>query len=238
MAAALTLFSLSFQIGPVLRAHGTRAPACSMEEVEYRLNNYILSGPLKPLGNQCLIKVRKVNERTGGGLFVPTAETEKPKEGYVIAAGPGLVSAETGELIECPVAEGDLVLLSDFSGENIDYCGEKHIFIDANNLLGKFEDKAITLEKFSPIGDRVVVECAEAATETTTGIALALDDDDESFQGKVMAVGPGKYYAGKLSPVGIKAGEHVMYQRYAGADAKFDEKRFKIVFEKECIAKW
>ena len=83
--------------------------------------------------------MRKLEEKTGGGLFVPTADTEKPKEGIVVAAGPGKVNAETGELIPSPVAEGDLVLLSDFSGEKVDYNNEKHIFVNADNLLGKFE---------------------------------------------------------------------------------------------------
>ena len=82
--------------------------------------------------------MRKLEEKTGGGLFVPTGESEQPKEGYVVAAGPGQVDRETGELIECPVSEGDLVLLSDFTGEKIEYNGEKHIFVDAGGLLGKF----------------------------------------------------------------------------------------------------
>ncbi len=49
-AALLSLVSLAYQIGPAIRTHGTRASACTMEE--YRLNNYILPGPVKPLGNQ------------------------------------------------------------------------------------------------------------------------------------------------------------------------------------------
>lgn len=151
----LSLFSLAYQLGsPAVRSQ-LRAPSCSME---LRLNNYILPGPLQPLGNQArapapraprssasedpgltpdgvvcahpsqvLVKPRKLEDKTDGGLFVPTAESEKPKEGFVIAAGPGTVSAETGEMIECPVKEGDLVLLSDFSGEKIDYNGENHV---------------------------------------------------------------------------------------------------------------
>ena len=56
--------------------------------------------------------------------------------------------------------------------------------------------------------------------------------------GEVAAVGKGKYYNGALRPVGIAKGESVMYDKYAGAEAKFDGKKFKIVSEKECIAKW
>jgi len=234
--SALALSSLAFQLSPVVRMHGARVPACAMDE--HRLNNYILPGPLKPLGNQVLIKLRKLEEKTGGGLFVPTADTEKPKEGIVVASGPGYVDPASGTLIECPVAEGDLVLLTDFTGEKVEYNGEKHIFVDADVLLGKFADKSLSLDGFTPIGDRVLVEVAEVATETSTGIALALEDDDDSFQGEVAAVGAGKYYNGQLKPVGIAKGESVMYARYAGAAAKLDGKQYKIVSEGECIAKW
>ena len=55
---SLSLISLAYQLGPAVRTHGTRAPACTMGE--YRLNNYILPGPVKPLGNQ----VQKCSHRT------------------------------------------------------------------------------------------------------------------------------------------------------------------------------
>lgn len=207
--------------------------------MDYRLNNYVLPGPLKPLNNQALVKLRQKSEQTGGGLFVPTEETEKPKEGIVIAAGPGKQHPDTGKLLECPVKEGELVLLSDFNGEKVEYNGEGHMFVDADTLLGSFKDKEITSAAFQPLGDRVMVEMAEAQTETTTGIALALDDDDDANCGEVVSVGPGKAQPnGELKPVGISQGDSVMYARYTGSEATMDGKRFKIVSEGDCIAKW
>ena len=50
LTAALSLSSLAYQLGaPSVRADAARASACVMEN---RLNNYILDGPLQPLGNQ------------------------------------------------------------------------------------------------------------------------------------------------------------------------------------------
>lgn len=236
MLSAVSLLALAYSLGPPSPRLHARASGCSME---HRLNNYVLPGPMKPLGNQVLVKMRKVQEQTDGGLFVPTADTEKPKEGNVIAAGPGSVHPETGELIACPVKEGDLVLLSDFSGEKVDYDGDKHVFINADSLLGVFADGAMTVSGFTPIGDRILIEVAEAEQQTSTGIALALDEDDDDNSGKVAAVGAGKILAnGKLQPVEIATGESVMYSRRAGADAKLEGKRFKIVFESQCICKW
>ena len=236
LAACAAVFSLAYTLGPSAPRH---APRAQVRMAEYRLNNYILDGPMKPLGNQVLVKMRKVSEQTDGGLFVPTADSEKPKEGFVVAAGPGSVHPETGELIACPVKEGDLVLLSDFVGEKVEYNGEGHIFVNADGLLGVFSDQSMTVSSFSPIGDRVLVELAEAETTTSTGIALAMDEDEDENSGTVAAVGAGKILDnGKLRPVGIEPGESVMYRRRSGADAKLEGKKFKIVSESECVCKW
>lgn len=202
------------------------------------LNNQLLSGPLQPLGNQVLVRLRRGEEKTGGGLFVPTAETEKPKEGFVVATGPGVINEKTGELIPCPVAVGDLVLLSDFSGENVDYDGQKHIFMDVEKVLGTFANQEVTAGAFKPLGDRVLLAMAEKATETTTGIALALDEDDENCVGEAVAVGEGKYIKGECRPVNVAVGQTVMYAKYKGSEAKLDGRSFLVVEEGDCVAKW
>ena len=38
--------------------------------------------------------------------------------------------------------------------------------------------------------------------------------------------------------VGIDAGDHVMYDKYAGSDAELAGKKYKVVDAKDCIAKW
>jgi chaperonin GroES len=81
----------------------------------------------RPNSAQVMIKLRKLDEKTTGGLFVPTADAEKPKEGFVIAAGPGRVNPDSGETFPCPVKEGDLVLIKDFTGEKVDYDGAQHV---------------------------------------------------------------------------------------------------------------
>ena len=194
---------------------------------------------MNALNNQVLVKPRAVQETTGGGLFVPTSEIEKPKEGVVVSAGPGKTHPDTGNVLPCPVKEGDLVLMSDYVGENVDYNGEKHIFVDGDTLLGVYADKKLTIDAFEPLGDRVLVEIAEQATETTTGIALAGAEDEEANTGTVAAVGSGKFQPnGEKKAVGIKAGENVMYARYVGCETSLEGKRFMIVQEKDCLAKW
>jgi len=236
MLAVVATSLVAFQLTPLPTSSALRAASPVMES---RLNNYVLPGPMRPLGNQVMIKLRKADDKTTGGLFVPTQEVEKPKEGTVVMAGPGKAHPETGKLIECPVKEGDLVLLSDFSGEKVDYNGEQHIFTDADSILGSFEGQNPTISAFKPSRNLVVLAVSEQETETSTGIALAGLDEEEANSGEVVAVGPGLYAAnGDLLAVSVASGESVMYARYGAADATIDGKPYKIVAENDCLVKW
>lgn len=236
---ASTLMALAYQITPsALQARSAaRAPASLMQET--RLNNYVLPGPMKPLGNQVMIKLRKIDDRTTGGLFVPTAEVERPKEGIVVLAGPGKPDPTTGVIVDCPVKEGDLVLLSDYSGETVDYNGEKHIFCDADSLLGGFDGADISATSFKPLGDLLMLAMADMETETSTGIALAGMEEEEGNSGKVVAAGPGCRAAnGELIAPSVAVGESVMYMRRMGAEASIGGKTYIIVSEADCLVKW
>ena len=161
-----------------------------------------------------MIKMRKADDKTTGGLFVPTGEVAVPKEGSVVLAGPGRTNPQNGDMMECPVKVGDLVLLSEYTGEKIDYNNEQHIFCDADSLLGSFSGGSPTADAFNPLGDLIMVEMAEQETSTTTGIALAGLEEEESNSGKVVKVGPGRYAAnGKLVAPTVTPGESVMFGR-------------------------
>jgi len=212
-------------------------------EEQYRLNNYILSGPLRPVGNQVLIKPRKVEEKSAGGLlFVANPEVERPKEGLVVAAGPGKTDPLTGKLLANPVKNGDLVLLNlnDYTSESVEYNGEKHLFADAGSLLGTFDNQETTVSAFRPLGDRLLVEVPQEEEVTATGIAIAgAGDDDDANSGLVVAVGAGRLNRnGELEPVAVKPGESVMYKPRSGIDVNIEGKKFRVVSESNCFAKW
>ena len=110
----------------------------------------------------------------------------------------------------------------------------------AEDVICRFENKETTVAAFSPLGDRVLVEIAAAEQETATGIAIATgDDEEEDNSGVVAAVGAGRYNQnGELCPVSVSAGENVMYARRSGIDATLEGKKFKVVSERDCLAKW
>jgi len=240
MAATLAYAALSYQVGaPSTRGTAIRATSAVMQEQQYKLNNYMLPGPLTPLADQILVKQSKMADVTSGGLFMPADSTEKPSEGLVVLAGPGTTHPETGKLIPNPCKEGDLILLSEYVGEKVDYCGDKHAFVSASEVLGVFDGGSPVVGSFKPLQDRVLVKLQDAATETSSGIALASESADEPTQGEVIAVGEGLITSqGDLVPPGISPGESVIYGKYTGTMVSIEGVEYKVVSASDCLAKW
>ena len=71
-----------------------------------------------------------------------------------------------------------------------------------------------------PLGDRVVIEVAEAETKTASGIILADTAKEKPMKGVVVAVGPGEFKDGQRSPMDVKAGWH--YPGISGYSFCFD----------------
>lgn len=91
---------------------------------------------LKPLGNRILIKRFKA-KTTKGGILLPEAAQEKPKEGEVIAVGPGK-SDEHGVKEFINVKVGDRVLFSSYSGTEVKNQDgeEEYLILSEDDILG------------------------------------------------------------------------------------------------------
>jgi len=80
---------------------------------------------LRPIDNKIIIRPRKPEEVTKGGLFIPDAARDKAiHDGEVIAVGPGRLKSD-GTRIEMKVKVGDNVVYNEFAGVEIDWEGEK-----------------------------------------------------------------------------------------------------------------
>jgi len=204
------------------------------------LNNIVVDKPISPLGSQLLIKLNKVDDKTEGGLFVPTGASEKPKEGVVVAAGPGGTHPVTGTDVTNPYAPGDLVLFAEGAGERVDYNSEKHIFCESTDVYGKFTGDAASVGDFEPACDCVLVTITEAPEETVSGIALSLDVDERADnKGEVVAVGGGGLSVkGDALPMPVSVGDNVLYSKKAGTVTKIDGTAYKLVTSGDCLAKW
>lgn len=72
---------------------------------------------IRPLGNRVLIERSKA-QTTKGGIILPDSAQEKPKEGKVIAVGPGKCNDE-GKCEPLNLKVGDRVLFSAYAGTEI-----------------------------------------------------------------------------------------------------------------------
>ncbi|MEN6547218.1 MAG: co-chaperone GroES [Armatimonadia bacterium] len=89
---------------------------------------------LQPLGDRVLVKPLEAEEKTAGGIILPEAAQEKPREGEVIAVGPGKLN-DKGERKVLGVKVGDKVVYSEYGGTEISYEGTDYLLIDESSIL-------------------------------------------------------------------------------------------------------
>lgn len=91
-----------------------------------------------------------------------------------------------------------------------------------------------------PLADRVVIEIHkdEKGSKTKAGIYLPETVDKERpEQGKVVAVGPGKFSdEGKRIPLNVKRGDIVLFTKYGPNEIKVDGKEYLIAREEDILA--
>lgn len=87
-----------------------------------------------------------------------------------------------------------------------------------------------------PLGDRVVLKQCEAEETTKSGIILAGSAQEKPQEAEVVAVGPGGMVDGKEVSMQVKAGDKVIYSKYAGNEVKVDGEEFIIVKQNDILA--
>ena len=86
--------------------------------------------------------------------------------------------------------------------------------------------------KFRPLHDRVVVRRLEAEEKTKGGIIIPDTVKEKPQEGEVVAVGPGgRDENGKLVPIGVKAGDRVLFGKWSGTEVKLDGEELLIMKE-------
>ena len=90
--------------------------------------------------------------------------------------------------------------------------------------------------KLVPLGDRVVLKQLEAEQTTKSGIVLPGQEKEKPQQAEVIAVGPGGVVDGKEIKMEVKAGDKVIYSKYAGTEVKLEDEKFIIVKQNDMLA--
>ena len=91
--------------------------------------------------------------------------------------------------------------------------------------------------KVRPLHDRVIVKRVEEEEKTKGGIIIPDTAKEKPVEGKVVAVGDGKLQEdGKKTPLEVKAGDRVLFGKYAGTEIQIDGEEHLIMKEDDIIA--
>lgn len=87
-----------------------------------------------PLGNKILVK-RTSKETTLGGILLPESSQEKPKQGEVIAVGPGKID-EKGKMKPLTVTVGETVVFTSYAGTKVELSDdEEYLIMSEDDVL-------------------------------------------------------------------------------------------------------
>ena len=87
-----------------------------------------------------------------------------------------------------------------------------------------------------PLQDRLLVKRLEEKEQMQGGIIIPDTAKEKPQQAKVLAVGPGRVTEdGKLQPVEVKAGDTVVFGKYAGTEVKIDGDDLLIIREDDVL---
>ncbi|HSF53336.1 MAG TPA: co-chaperone GroES family protein [Algoriphagus sp.] len=102
------------------------------------------------VGDRVLIRLKKPNEKTGSGLYLPPGvqEKEKVQQGYIIKAGPGypipmavedsepwMDQEEKVKYVPLQAKEGDLAIFLLSGAHEVIYEGEKYFIVSQAAIL-------------------------------------------------------------------------------------------------------
>ena len=89
---------------------------------------------LKPLGDRVVVEREEAQSKTAGGIVLPDTAKDKPREGTVIAAGPGRL-LDNGQLRPLEVHQGDRILFGSYAGNEIEVDGKEYLILKEEEIL-------------------------------------------------------------------------------------------------------
>ncbi len=93
---------------------------------------------ITPLGDRILVKRLEAEDMTAGGIVLPDAAKEKPKEGKVVAVGSGRV-LDDGTRSKPQLKEGDKIIFTSYAGNDIKVDGEEYLIMSEEDVLARIK---------------------------------------------------------------------------------------------------
>jgi len=158
-----------------------------------------------------------VEEKSAGGILLPTTAQTKPQGGVVVAIGDGKTVGD--KKLDISVNTGAQVVYSKYAGTEVEFNGESHLLLKEEDVVGLLSGDDI--KELQPLNDRVLVQVSETESQTAGGVLLTESAKEKPVIGTVIATGPGTYGEdGERKPLEVSSGDHVLYSKYAGNEFK------------------
>jgi chaperonin GroES len=91
------------------------------------------------------------------------------------------------------------------------------------------------MASIKPLGDRVVVKPQQAEETTASGLIIPDTAKEKPQRGTIVAVGPGRVENGTKIDMTVKAGDTVLYGKYAGTEINLDSDEVLIMRESDIL---
>src|SRR5216683_256912 len=92
-----------------------------------------------------------------------------------------------------------------------------------------------TMKGFRPLGDRILIKRIKEEEKTKGGIIIPDTAKEKPQEGKVIAVGKGKYEEGKLIPIEVRVGDKILFGKYSGSEIKLEGEDLIIMREDDIL---
>nr|CAD1827273.1 unnamed protein product [Ananas comosus var. bracteatus] len=173
---------------------------------------------IKPLGDRVLVKIKSSEEKTTGGILLPTTAQTKPQGGEVVAVGEGRAVGKNK--VGISVQTGAQVVYSKYAGTELEFNGSKHLILKEDDIVGILETDDV--KDLKPLNDRVLIKVAEAEEKTAGGLLLTEAAKEKPSTGTVSDSGRAWSLdeEGNRKPLTITPGSTVLYSKYAGNEFK------------------
>jgi chaperonin GroES len=94
---------------------------------------------LRPLDDKVVIRRKEAETRTPGGVYLPDKAKETPREGIIVAVGPGRL-LENGTRLVPQIKVEDRVLFAPYAGNVAEVDGAEVIIMAESDILGVLEE--------------------------------------------------------------------------------------------------
>jgi len=89
---------------------------------------------------------------------------------------------------------------------------------------------------FTPLHDRVLVRRVESEEKTKGGLIIPDSAKEKPQEGEVVACGEGaRKDSGDLIPMGVKAGDKILFGKWSGTEVKIDNEDLLIMKESDIL---